>query len=153
MMTVEEEYLAKFSSELKQGKIKTAPSWEYFDKISKNFPIEGTQVAWTKVPGAVGKKLTSEELADYIENAAIFADTVLTDHGILNEDKVVIINDSAIECALELSPELYLTRIRDFLDLPQHNFLVSVNASWLIAFTMEGFLWFGKSPALYHDVK
>jgi hypothetical protein len=64
-----------------------------------------------------------------------------------SEERVVIaIGDSAMEEAVSLPLGVLRASIRDFLELPQHLYVLPEDASWCLSFTMEGDLAFGHAP-------
>lgn len=60
-------------------------------------------------------------------------------------EKVIYINDSALDFVVTSDLVTFKNHIKGILELPDHHYFVSVDYSWCMAFTMEGDMDFALS--------
>ncbi len=148
-MTPEEELLEEIRREYPEpnGEVVVHPSSdEYFRTLERRFPVVGSQIAWSRVPGARVQSLDTVDSERYFDQAEEFAREVWAAEDLDRERPVMVIGDSAMEVALEMSPRALMQCLRNILRMPQHTYVLAPDASWCMVFNMEGDVCFGYAP-------
>lgn len=117
-----------------------------FRLLERRFPMIGSKIAWEKVPRAVVRETDPRDPDRHVRDAAKLLLDVTKAEGIAAEQVVIAIGDSAMEEAVSLPMGVLLESVRDFLELPQHLYVLPEDGSWCFSFTMEGDLAFGHAP-------
>ena len=115
----------------------------FIELIEKNFPFVGSQIAWSKVPGAVTKQVDAQS---FVKECIEFLEEQLKDAEISPSTNVVVLGDGAMDQAIATKVETLEAIMKDVLELPQHTYLIALNGEWCMTFTMEGYADFGRSP-------
>ena len=117
----------------------------YFRILERRFPIVGSKIDWEKVPHAIVKGSNSENSEKYFRDATTLLADVAKMERISEEEVVIAIGDSAMEEAVSLPLGVLIIGVREFLELPQHLYVMAEDGSWCFSFTMEGGLAFGRA--------
>jgi hypothetical protein len=140
--TFAEALLSDLDEAIRSGEVTVeASSDRYFAQLQSTFPVLGSKIAWSKVPGALEEVAAPDA---YIEDCLRFYDRVLGEYAL--HGTCVVIGDSQVDFSLVTTVQRsrdYLARI---LAIPQHHYIVSAGFTWCIAFTMEGEMAFGFAP-------
>ncbi|MBI4511516.1 MAG: hypothetical protein HY698_17920 [Deltaproteobacteria bacterium] len=118
----------------------------YFRILERRFPVVGSKIDWERVPRAIVRETDPQDPERHARDAATLLLDVVEAEGISEERVVIAIGDSAMEKVVSLPLGVLRASIRDFLELPQHLYVLSEDASWCFSFTMEGDLAFGHAP-------
>lgn len=130
-----------------QGAFRIDPdAAKYVVRLQAMFPFVGSQIDWEKVPGAVSRSVDASDTAAYRKQTKELISDARRLGGLDDETRIIVVGDSQLEVAIELSLRQFEDALDDFLDVPQHTYALAPDASWCLALTMEGYLDFGRSP-------
>lgn len=142
MARLAEELLADLDPAILSGEVAVEPSSDqYLARLQATFPVMGSKVAWSKVPGALEETASPDA---YVEDCLRFYDRVRTGYAL--HGACVVMGDSQVEFALLTTVERLRGHLHRILAISQHHYIVSAEFTWCIAFTMEGDMAFGFAP-------
>lgn len=148
MKTVGREFLDELARRhMGDQRVQTGMSPEPgFRLLARRFPLVGSKIDWEKVPRAVVRETDPQDPDRHVRDATNLLLDVTKAEGIATEQIVIALGDSAMEEAVSLPVGVLLDSVRDFLELPQHLYVLPEDGSWCFSFTMEGDLAFGYAP-------
>jgi hypothetical protein len=142
--TPEQDLLRKIAPEIEAQLIVVSTDAEaYFNVLEEHFPLGGSKIAWSKVPGSCKEKINYDDELSVLT----FFDVAMSALGQRASNKVIAVGDSAMEVALSASVEIMRRRLYDIISLPQHTYIVPPDVSWCLSYTMEGDMVYGRSPS------
>ncbi len=147
-MTPEQDLLEALRADIAAGDVVVRrPDDAFVAVIQERYPFSGSQIDWSRVPGAVVRHEdpTASEL--FFGEAERFLDGIVQSEGIGADQQVVVLGDSAMAFALVTTLGVLARWLADVLALPQHTYVMAPDGSWCFVFTMEGDLCFGHPPA------
>ena len=148
-MTPEEELLAELRREYAIEEVEVEPSSvDYFRRLEERFPMWGSKIDWDHVPRSRTLHLETSDSEVYFNQAEALANEIWSAAKIDFDRQVVVIGDSATEVALKMRLQVLQSCLRRILTMPQHTYVLAPDASWCMAFTMEGDVCFGYAPGL-----
>ena len=139
----EDELRQALWSEIAGGRIReSAPSEQFFEKISRAFPASGSKIDWSRVPNSI-QRCASDEGDQLIIYAAFF-DEIGRKFQLSGE--VVYVGDSATDFSLTGELNFLRGALPSIFSVPQHHYFIEPEAAWCMCFTMEGDMAFGFKP-------
>ena len=149
MRTVGREFLDKFAQQHKNNEhVRTGGSPDsYFSILERRFPLVGSKIAWSQAPNSVMRETDSQDSERYARDAVKMLSDVVKAEGMADEQIVIAIGDSLMEDVVSLPLGILRESLSEFLELPQHLYVLPEDGSWCFSFTMEGDLAFGHAPA------
>ena len=118
-----------------------------FGRLQNMFPVGGSKIAWSRVPGSAVETADTSDGDSYLSAAESFFDRNLAGHGLSDEVEILVVGDSAMDGAVRMSLSSLRSCLGIVLGMPQHTYVLPQDAEWCFVFTMEGDLCFGYSPS------
>ena len=109
-----------------------------FQALQDKFPVAGSKINWSSVPGAVNGKAGHDELADRL---VFFREHALS---LGAESRAYYLSDGALDFAVLGNMGALYRHLPQLLENPQHHYFTPEDFAWCIAFTMEGDMHFGR---------
>lgn len=146
-MTLETELHDELRNICGKGELEFQASSEgYFVLLEQRFPLIGSKIDWSQVPTSIERRFDVLDSERHADAAAAFMEEISASQNFAPETRIVVIGDSAMEGAVVLSLQVLRACLRSFVMMPQHTYVTNAEASWCMAFTMEGDLCFGRAP-------
>jgi hypothetical protein len=118
-----------------------ASSDRYFARLQAAFPVLGSRIVWSKVPGAVEASAVREA---YSKDCIHFYDRVRSAYALAGP--CVVIGDGQVHFSLVTTVKHLRGHLAGILAIPQEHYIASADFTWCIAFTLEGEMAFGYAP-------
>lgn len=113
-----------------------------FALLGRSFPLSGSKIDWTEVPGAQGIAVTDHRL---LADAGVeFWQRIAQTERL--SGMATYVCDGGVGFSVEASVPDVSEMLRHILEIPQHHYLIGAGAAWCLCFTMEGDVDFGRSP-------
>jgi hypothetical protein len=113
----------------------------FFERLMKEFPFSGSRIDWRRVPESIER--VEDDRALQIDQFILFCDEIIRKFDLVGA--VVYVGDSATDFALVGTLECMREALPALLAIPQHHYLIGIDNSWCMCFTMEGDMGFGFS--------
>jgi hypothetical protein len=148
MSTVGREFIEDLSRRYRDDERvqRQGPSDPYFRTLERRFPLVGSKIDWGSVPRAIVRETDPRDPERQARDAVAFLSDIVRAEGISDEQITIAIGDSAMDEAVSLPLTVLRVTLRDFLELPQHLYVLPKDGDWCFSFTMEGDLAFGYAP-------
>jgi hypothetical protein len=147
-MTPEEELMDVLQREFAGNAITIeASSTQYFSLLQARFPMRGAKIDWDRLTTAKVRRVHTSNGEQYINDAMMFARETIETEQLDLTSQVVAIGDSAMDKSLKMPISTLLLCLPNIVAMPQHTYILATDASWCLAFTMEGDLCFGFAPS------
>ncbi len=141
-----QELLQDLSSDIECGNIIVSDDFDqWFDKIWKNFPFTGSKIAWSKVPESIELEIDKK---DYEESIVSFFINITHKAGVDESDVLVVVGDSSMNFSLQSHKDTLSKILLYIVSMPQHTYIIPIDSSWCLCYTMEGYMSFGFSTNL-----
>lgn len=119
-----------------------ADSARYFARLAQCYPVAGSKICWSKVPGAIERR---ENCPDRQQAAGrAFFQQMVALHGL--DGHAVYLGDSAIDFALLAPVSVFALHLEALLSIPQHHYFGAADDAWCMVLSMEGDMAFGLRP-------
>jgi len=142
----EEQLIKDLHNEVIAGELLIEPeSIEYFSRLAELYPVLGSKIQWSEVPGAIELKEESANLQ--LSAFSAFFKKMVEIHRL--KGRVIYIGDSAINFSLLSSVDVFVKHLDAIFSIPQHHYFIAEDYSWCLVFTMEGDMSFGLPPYLF----
>lgn len=119
---------------------------KYYELLEKRFPIGLNRIEWTKIDQYRSKEIdfgnreiAKTEVLNFIFNVVKIAD-------VKEGDEVVVLSDDALNNTYKMKFSVLLDCIDEIFFLPQHTYVLPLDANWCLNYTFENDLYFGFSP-------
>jgi hypothetical protein len=111
-----------------------------FGRLQSAYPVQGTKIDWSEVPGSFSLNSQGSKQADFEEFFRENAPRMGLD------TPAYYLSDSALSFAIAGSVRCIDQELRAILDNPEHHYFTAEDFSWCMALTMEGDMDFGFRP-------
>lgn len=126
----------------KAGRIVLDPtSDQFFTRLARNFPANGSKIYWSRIPGAIGTVLDE----DGISGALGFTSAIRRRHALAGPAEYA--GDSLTEFVIRGDLDDLIGLLPKLLEIPQHHYVAAANGTWCFCFSMEGDADFGFAPS------
>jgi len=141
-MTYEEELLLELKPFIENGSISVIhESGPLFSKINLIYPFAGSYIDWDKMDNHFEEKLNSDA---YEKKGHDFFVRMCRENNISQTERVLYLNDSAIDIGLTMSIKTAIDVFPKLIELPQHHYFFAENDQWCMAFNMLGQACYGE---------
>ena len=117
----------------------------YFRRLERAFPIFGSKIDWSKVPGAIDRDFPNLDYEEYCEQALRLLKDVVETAGVQWTDEVVVVVDADDDRAVLLTLAQLAAALPSILATWQHTYVIGKETTWCLVSTMEGSLAFGRA--------
>lgn len=107
-----------------------------FSRLKERFPVSGSKIDWSKVPGALVEDLNAADVASRMR--AIHRHFKLS-------SETIYAGDSLTDSAIAGPFDTFVASLPLLLDIPQHHYFMGTDAAWCFVITMECDFCFGLS--------
>jgi hypothetical protein len=113
---------------------------ELFGRLETVFPVEGTKIDWSEVPGSFHLFSRGAQQEDFER----FFQAHVAKMGL--DTPAYYLSDAALSFAIAGDVRSIGQCLHAILDNPQHHYFIAKDFSWCMALTMEGDMDFGFRP-------
>ncbi|OBV41409.1 hypothetical protein [Janthinobacterium psychrotolerans] len=120
-----------------------ADSAGYFARLAQRYPVTGSKIRWSDVPGAIERRGNCPDRQ--LAASGDFFRAMVALHGL--HGQAVYLGDSAIDFALLAPVSVFALHLEALLPIPQHHYFMAADDAWCMVLSMEGDMAFGLRPS------